>query len=106
MKAKIIIWTAMLFIILWTVAGAYGIIQLCTWKERHQQLEDNRFEIAHLQNQVFYLRELNDYIPVMEQLLTPLQLTELKVLSEQITQKKHREYERHEQPLLDEETKQ
>ena len=70
--------------------------------DTERKLSDCQFEVNHLESQVFYLRELNDYMPILEQLLMPLQLAELKVLSEQIRQKKHREHERVEQPLISE----
>jgi hypothetical protein len=64
------------------------------------QLDDCRFECNHLQTQVFRLRDLSDYVPILEQLLTPLQLAKLKTLSEQIRQQKYKEHERYEQPLI------
>lgn len=76
------------------------MVTLYSLDQTEKQLDDCRFECNHLETQVFYLRELNDYIPAMEQILTPLQLAELKTLSEQIRQKKHREHERIEQPII------
>jgi hypothetical protein len=66
------------------------------------QLSDCRFECNHLQTKIDRLQELSDYIPAMENILNPLQLAELKTLSEMIRQQRYHEYERIEQPLLTE----
>jgi len=77
------------------------IFILSSWISAEKQLDDCRFECNHLQNKLFQLEEFNDYIPAMEQLLTPLQLARLKAVTEMIRQKKHKEYERYEQPVTD-----
>ena len=100
LMAKLVIWGLLLSSACIALLAIYGGVQLYDRTKRHQQLEDHKFEINHLQTQVFHLRDLNDYAPILEQLLTPLQLAELKVLSEQIRQQKNKNYERHEQPIL------
>ncbi|MCK4328746.1 hypothetical protein KAX02_02780 [candidate division WOR-3 bacterium] len=79
----------------------YGGVQLYTCSARHQQLEDYRYIINDQKIRIAHLRDLNDYTAILEQLLTPLQLAELKVLSEMIKQKKYKEFERIEQPLIE-----
>ena len=65
-----------------------------------QQLSDCRFEVDHLQVRLYRLQELNDYVSAMEQLLPPLALAQLKTATEMIRQKRWKEYERYEQPLI------
>ena len=64
------------------------------------QLDDCRFEVNHLQVRLYRLQELSDYIPAMEQLIPPLALAQLKTATEMIRQKRWKEYERYEQPLI------
>ena len=66
------------------------------------QLSDCQFECNHLQAKIWRLEELNDYVPAMEQVLNSMQLAELEALTEQIRQKKYRNYESVELPLLTE----
>ena len=81
-------------IILFSFVGI-GIITL-----HQQQLDDYRFEINHLQTKLYRLQELSDYVPAMEQLLPPLVLAQMKTATLMIQQKKYKEFERHEQPLI------
>ena len=78
------------------------ILTLVILVKTERQLDDCRFEVNHLQTKLWRLEELNDYIPAMEQVLPPLVLAQLKVTTEIIRQKKYREYERIEQPLISE----
>lgn len=105
MKYKLCLWGLMLFCLCWFCLGIYGGCQLYTRSDHNQQLSDYRFEINHLQTQIFHLRELNDYVPILEQILNSQQLAELKALSEMIRQQKHKNYERYEQPILNEKEK-
>ena len=66
-----------------------------------QQLEDCHFEYNHLQMKLTRLEELNNYIPAMEQILNPLQLAELKAITEMIRQEKYKAYEGRELPLIE-----
>jgi hypothetical protein len=66
------------------------------------QLDDCRFECNHLQARLTQCQELSDYIPAMENILNPVQLAELKALSEMIKQEKYKDFERYEKPLLNE----
>lgn len=65
------------------------------------QLDDCRFEVNHLQVRLYRLQELSDYVPAMEQLLPPETLAQLKVATLMIKQKRWKEYERYEQPLIE-----
>ena len=66
-----------------------------------RQLDDCRFEVNHLQVRLYRLQELNDYVSAMEQLLPPKALAQLKVATLMIQQKRWKEYERYEQPLIE-----
>ena len=66
------------------------------------QLDDCRFECNHLQTKLWWLEELSDYIPAMEQILPSLVLAQLKVATLMIRNERHRVYEGVEQPLLTE----
>lgn len=66
------------------------------------QLSDCQFEVNHLQTKLYWLQELSDYVPAMEQTLPPLVLAQLKAAAEMIRQKRYKEFERYEQPMLNE----
>jgi len=66
-----------------------------------RRLSDCKFEYAHLQVKIMRLEELNEYVPAMEQTLSPLVLAQLKTITEMIKQKKHKEYEGREMPLIE-----
>ena len=66
-----------------------------------RRLDDCHFECNHLQTKLIRLEELNNYIPAMEQILNPLQLAELKTITEMIRQKKYQEYKGREMPLIE-----
>lgn len=69
---KLSLWIILLICVLWSLSAIYGIIQLCTYSERYQQLDDYRFEINHLQTKLYRLQELSDYETALYQLLPPL----------------------------------
>jgi hypothetical protein len=66
-----------------------------------RRLDDCHFEYNHLQTKLIKLEELNNYIPAMEQVLNPLQLAELKTITEMIRQEKYKAYEGKEMPLIE-----
>ena len=66
-----------------------------------RQLDDCHFEYNHLQTKLIRLEELNNYIPAMEQILNPLQLAELKAITEMIRNEKYKAYEGKEMPLIE-----
>ena len=70
--------------------------------DTEKQLDDCRFEVNDLQTRLYRLEELQDYIPAMEQLLPSLALAQLKAATEMIRQKKYKNYEAIEQPILNE----
>ena len=92
MKSLLAIIAMMLLILIFTLVSLINT---------ERQLDDCRFEVNHLQTKPWRLEELSDYVPAMEQILPSLVLAQLKAATEIIRQKKHREYERYEQPILD-----
>ena len=58
--------------------------------------------IYHLQTKLYRLQELSDYVSILDQILTPLQMAKLKVANEVVKRNKYRNYERYEMPLLNE----
>lgn len=83
---------------IWLIFVAYMIHQ------QNIKIKDYRFEIAHLTNQVFWLRSIDEIgIEVWEQVLTPLQMAELKAMNAKLIQDKQRAYEGREMPILTEE---
>ncbi len=65
-----------------------------------RQYDDCCFECNHLQTKLSRLQELSDYVLILEQILTPQQLAELKAANAMIRHEKYREYERVEQPII------
>jgi hypothetical protein len=88
MKRGFIISGLFIICVFWIFFSIYGIVQLYTLSERRILIEDQRIQIKELSNKVQELRNLNELIPVLEQILTPLQIAELHVLGEQLVQKK------------------
>ena len=68
-----------------------------------RQYDDCQFECNHQATQISHLRELNDYVPILEQLLNSQQLAKLKACSEMIRQKRWKNHEAIEEPILNEE---
>ena len=68
--------------------------------QTERQLDDCRFECNHLQTKLSRLQELSDYVSILEQILSPQQLAELKAADAIIRHKRYREYEAVEQPLI------
>ncbi|MCK4821192.1 hypothetical protein KA005_35835, partial [bacterium] len=58
----------------------------------------------HLQTKIDRLRELSDYIEILEQ-LPPRVVAQLKTANEIIRRARYKNYERYEQPLLTEKEK-
>lgn len=64
-----------------------------------KKLNDCRFECNYLQNKLYKFEELNEYIPAMKQILSPVQIAELKALTLQIRNEKYEIYEGRELPF-------
>ena len=79
-----------------------AVILFANFISLENQLSDCQFECNHLQTKLYRYQEFNDYVPAMEQILPPLVLAQLKVATLMIQNKRHRGYERYEQPLLTE----
>jgi len=88
--------------IIFSLALVIFTIEIFVIMDLERQLDDCQFEVNHLQVRLYRLQELTDYVPAMEQLLPPLAAARLKTATEMIRQKRHREYERYEQPLIEE----
>ena len=86
MKQKTIESLTVLFIIVIFLFALYGAIQLCTRTgriaERNAQVE----KINQLELTIEEYERINETLPVLRQLLTPLALAELDTLSEQLLQ--------------------
>ena len=85
--------------------AVYGGIQFSIRSERIEMarlFESQQAKIVNLELKVRELRRLNDFVPAMEQIFTPMILDELKLLSEVICQKRYKSYEAIEQPLITE----
>lgn len=92
-----------LFIVVWMFLFAiYGGVQLYTCSDRLDLIESQRAKIINLELKVRELKRINNLIPILEQLLIPRQIDELEAGAERVRQKKCREYERYEQPLITE----
>lgn len=78
--------------------SCYGARQLYTHTDRLDLAEFQKAKIANLETKIIFL-ENNDWTMAIQQ-LPPIVQDMLAALNEGIKQKKHREYERHEQPIL------
>lgn len=82
------------------ILAVYGSCQLYTRTDRLDLAESQKAEIANLRTRLTFLQN-NDWGHIIEQ-LPPIIQDELAAMNELIKQKKHREYERYEMPLLTE----
>lgn len=56
------------------------------------EIHSQNLKIVELHDKVFWLKQVNEISTVLEQILTPLQVDELKLLAEQKKQRKLRSY--------------
>lgn len=82
------------------ILAIYGSAQLYTRTDRLDLAESQKAKIINLETKIVFL-ENNDWAMAIQQ-LPPIVQDMLAALNEGIKQKKHREYERYEQPLLNE----
>ena len=85
--------------------AVYGGVQFSLRSERIEMarlVESQQAKIINLELKVRELRRINSLIPILEQLLIPQQIDELEAGAERVRQKKQKEYERYEQPLITE----
>ena len=75
-------------------------VTLVSLVKTEKQYDDCQFEVAHYKTKLSRLQELSDYVLILEQILTPRQLAELKAANAMILHEKYREYERVEQPII------
>ena len=102
MKVELTLYAILLGFVMVITLAIYGGTQLYYRSDRHQQIEDYRYIINDQKIKIAHLRNLNDYITAMEQVLTSQQLAELKALALMINRERHRKYEATEQSLLTE----
>ena len=76
------------------------LVTLCILTQTEKQLDDCRFEVNHLQTKLDRYEELNDLVPALYQILPPLALAELKVITLQIRNMKHEAYQGREIPMF------
>lgn len=69
--------------------------------QAEKQLQDCQDETILLEARIRYLENLHDLIPAIEQVCTAEMLAQFGTVTEMIRQKKDREYERHEQPIIE-----
>ena len=102
MKVELTLYAIILCILIMVSSACYGAHQIYTYSDRQQQLEDYKYIINDQKIKIAHLRNLNDYVAAMEQVLTSQQLAELKALALMINRERHRNYEAIEQPLITE----
>jgi len=68
----------------------YGFYQLWTRTERQEQLQAYEIKIVILNDKIYWLKQTNKLSNVLEQLLTPMQIDELELMSEQLRQRKEK----------------
>ena len=93
-RSQLLILSLMLAVIL--------IITLAFLVKTERQYDDCQFEVAHYKTKLCRLQELSDYVLILEQILTPRQLAELKAANAMILHEKYRKYEAVEEPLITE----
>lgn len=79
-----------LFSIVVLILAIYGSVCIYTGQEKFETIKIQQIEIAELKEKIHWLRQINDLSIVLEQVLTPLQIDELKMLNERIRQDKYR----------------
>lgn len=74
------------------IIAIYGRVYIYNGQEKFEIIETQQTEIAELKEKIHWLRQVNELSIVLEQLLTPLQIDELKMLNERIQQDKYRQF--------------
>ena len=100
LRVEVTIWMLLLSSICFVLLAVYGSYQLYTRTDRLDLAESQKAEIANLRTRLTFLQN-NDWALILEQ-LPPIIQDELAAMNERIKQRKHREYERYEMPLLKE----
>ena len=67
-----------------------GVRHFYTLSDRIEIIESQKLKIESLETRVYELRQIHDLMFILEQILTPMQIDELKALSEKIRQDKIR----------------
>jgi hypothetical protein len=99
---KLTMWVFFMLIAFGIMLATYGGVNLYFRTDRLDLAEAQRVELVNCELKVRDLRLINSLIPILEQILTECQLDELGILSERIRQKRDKNYEAIEQPMLNE----
>lgn len=100
--AKLTMWFFFMLIALGIMLATYGGVNLYFRTDQLDFAEDQRVKLVNCELKVRELRQIHSLVPVLEQLLNPCQIDELAAGAERIRQKRNRNYERYELPLLNE----
>ena len=76
------------------VMAVYGSVQLYFRADTLDLIESLQAENAELKDKVYWLRQANAMSMILEQLLTPCQIDELKLGNAKIEQEKAKEHKR------------
>lgn len=99
---KLTMWLFFMFVAFGIMLATYGGINLYIRTDRLDLAETQRVKLVNCELKVRELRQINSLAPILEQLLTSCQVDELKAAGELSRQKKIKNYERYELPLLNE----
>jgi len=90
MKYRLTIWGIMILSFTSVMLATYGGVQLLTRSERYGLIESKQTKIKELEMKVYKLKQLNEMIPILEQIFTPQMIDELGVLAEKLRQEKRK----------------
>lgn len=62
------------------IFAIYGGVRIYTTQEKLNTIKCQQIKIVELEEKICWLRQMNDLSIVLEQILTPLQVDELKML--------------------------
>lgn len=85
---KLTMWLFFMFIAFGIMLATYGSINLYTRTNRLDLVEAQRVELVNCELKIRELRQINNLIPILEQLLNPCQIDELNAGAEVIRQNK------------------
>ena len=75
-----------LFIVLVFIISLFVFDTIFTENKQTEQIQAQQTEIAVLKDKVYWLRQADQILPLIEQILTPQQMAEARLLAEQIRQ--------------------
>ena len=89
MQIKAIFYTSLVFCIGCSCLAAYGTLQFCNRNIRFEAIDILKIQIIELELKVEEYERINQSLPVLRQLLTPLVWAELEALAERTKQQKN-----------------